>query len=71
MADVMKDYTEEEKRFAFYLFEFLKDRKIDEAQKISQDFFDSWPLHQTETKIIKSRPRSTSKTSQSNLGVFK
>ncbi len=71
MAEVMKDYTEEEKGFAISLFEILKDRKVDEAQKITEDFFDLWRPGKKEIKSTKSATKSTSKDPQSSLEVFR
>lgn len=64
MAEVMKDYSEKERRFASLLFEKLKDRKIEEAQNITSDFFDSWHVRGKRVK------KSKSGTSQSGLGGF-
>jgi DNA repair exonuclease SbcCD nuclease subunit len=73
MAEVMEGYTEKEKRFAFYLFELLKERKVEEAQNIANDFFGSWHSRKKEVKSTKSKStvKSNSGTSQSSLGVFK
>jgi DNA repair exonuclease SbcCD nuclease subunit len=54
MAEVMKGYAGKEKRFAFYLFEFLRDRKIEEAQDAAADFFDSWHAGGKKAKKSKS-----------------
>lgn len=73
MAEVMKDYTGAEKGFAISLFELLKDRKIDEAQNITADFFDLWGPGKKEVRSTKSKsaPKSTTKDSQSSLEVFR
>jgi exonuclease SbcD len=73
MAEVMRDYTEEEKGFAISLFEILKDKKVDEAQNITEDFFDLWGSSQKEVKSTKSKStlQSTSKNPQSSLEVFR
>jgi hypothetical protein len=70
----MKECTEVEKGFAISLFELLKDRKIDDAQNITEDFFDLWsPGSKKDIKSTKSKsaPKSTTKDPQSSLEVFK
>ncbi len=74
IAGAMKECTEVEKGFAISLFELLKDRKIDEAQNITEDFFDLWsPGSKKEIKSTKSKsaPKSTTKDPQSSLEVFR
>jgi DNA repair exonuclease SbcCD nuclease subunit len=71
MEEVMKDYTPEERRFAVYLFDFLKERKIDEAQNISEEFFGSWGRQGEKAKSAKSRGKEKPQDSQSLLEAFR
>ncbi|MEE8403546.1 MAG: metallophosphoesterase [Candidatus Hydrothermarchaeaceae archaeon] len=54
MAEMTKEYTEEERMFAFSLFDHLKDRKAEEAQNLVDAFFDSWrgkgPGHKSKSR---------------------
>ena len=71
MGEAMKDYTPEERRFAVYLFDFLKARKIDEAQNISDEFFGSWGKPKKRAKSAKSHEMEKPQNSQSLLEAFK